>query len=237
MFPGPSVPIALEVIVTSVSDALAAEAGGAARIELVRDLGHGGLTPDVSLVDAVLDAVRLPVRVMVRETESHSIGDPDVRAHLVAQARAIGQRPVDGVVFGAVTGGDIDRPLLDRIADASGRSITFHRAFEALADPGAAIGLLAAHPAVDLVLCDGGPGDWATRSARIAAWTRLAHGALRVMPGGGLTAEAIAALAAVPVIQDLHVGRLVREPEVVDGEVSAARVAALVRRLADIRFR
>jgi copper homeostasis protein len=237
MFPSPSVPIALEVIVTSVADAVAAEAGGAARLELVSDLGRGGLTPDVSLVDAVLDAVRIPVRVMIRETESHTVGDSDTRAQLVAQARAIGQRSVHGVVFGAVIGGDIDLPLLDQIAEASGCSITFHRAFEALADPAAAIGRLAAHPAVDLVLCDGGPGDWVTRSARIAAWTRMADGALRVMPGGGVTSEAIAAVAAVPAIQDLHVGRLVRVPEAVHGEVSAAKVAALVRRLSGLRFR
>lgn len=237
MFPTPSVPIALEVIATSVADAVAAEAGGAARIELVRDLGRGGLTPDVSVVDAVLDAVRIPVRVMIREAESHAVEDSGMRARLVAHARAIGQRRVDGVVFGAVTAGHIDRPLLDQVAEASGRPVTFHRAFEALADPDGAIGRLAAHPAVDLILCDGGSGDWARRLARIAAWNRMAGGALRVMPGGGVTGEAVAALAAMAAIQDVHVGRLVRVPEEVDGEVSVAKVAALVRQLADLRFR
>ena len=51
-------PIALEVIATSVDDALAAEQGGAARVELVRSLDRGGLTPPLALVDAVLAHVR-----------------------------------------------------------------------------------------------------------------------------------------------------------------------------------
>ena len=237
MFPSPSIPIALEVIATTVADAVAAEAGGASRIELVRDLVRGGLTPELSLVDAVLGAVHIPVRVMIRETEAHIVDDPGIRARLVEQARGIGRRAVDGVVFGAVIAGEIDRALLDQVAEASGCAITFHRAFEALADPDAAVAWLAAHSAVDLILCDGGLGDWVSRSARIAAWTRTAGGRLRVMPGGGVTPDAIAALAAVPEIQDIHVGRLVRAPETVDGVVSETKVAALVRRLGSLRFR
>jgi copper homeostasis protein len=237
MFPNPAVPVALEVIVTTVADALAAEAGGAARVELVRDLDRGGMTPGLALVDAVLHAVRIPVRVMIRETESHTIADDGTRAALVSQARAIGERPVDGLVFGAVAGGGIDEALLDRIAEAGGRPVTFHRAFESLADPEAGIRRLAAHPAVDLVLCDGGPGGWATRAARIGSWTRLSGGGVRVMPGGGVTAEAIAPLAGVREIRDLHVGRLVRTPETGGGEVDSAKVAALVRQLAAARFR
>jgi copper homeostasis protein len=237
MFHSPAVPIALEVIATSLADALAAEAGGAARIELVRDLDRGGLTPGPDLLDAVLDAVRIPVRVMVRETESHVVDDPARRAQLAAEARAIGRRRVDGVVFGAVTGGDIDLRLLDLIADACGRPVTFHRAFEALADPDAAVDRLAAHPAVDLILCDGGAGEWVARAARIASWTRRGAGGVRVMPGGGVTAEALAVLAGVPEVRDLHVGRLARRPVTDGGEVSVAAVASIVGQLAAVRFR
>ena len=229
--------IALEVIATSVADAVAAETGGAARVELVRDLDRGGLTPDIDLVDAVLDAVRIPVRVMVRETESHVIDDPRVRMHLVSQARTLRERRVDGLVFGAVAGGQVDLALLNDVADASAHRVTFHRAFESLDDLEAGLARLAAHPAVDLILCDGGAGNWESRSARFAAWTRMAGDGLRVMPGGGVTSDAIEALAAVPEIRDLHVGRLVRTPESVDGAVSAAKVSVLVARVAACRFR
>ena len=59
----------LEIIAETVEDAREAEQGGAGRIELVRDLDRGGLTPP-PLIEAVLKAVRIPVRVMVRESES-----------------------------------------------------------------------------------------------------------------------------------------------------------------------
>ena len=73
-------PIALEVICTSVADARAAEDGGASRLELVASLNRGGMTPPLELVEAVLAEVKVPVRVMVRATESHEIGDAETCA-------------------------------------------------------------------------------------------------------------------------------------------------------------
>ena len=57
----------LEVIVSSLEDAKQAEAGGADRLEVVRDLEVGGLTPDFQLVEQIAGAVRIPIRVMLRE--------------------------------------------------------------------------------------------------------------------------------------------------------------------------
>lgn len=232
-FPLP--PVALEVICASVADARAADEGGAARVELVASLDRGGMTPPLELVDAVLEQVRLPVRVMVRATESHEIRDKATRAALVEAAGQIGARRVDGIVFGAVRDTTIDEALLDAVAGAAGRPVTFHRAFEAVERGDAAIDVLAAHASVDFVLCDGGAGPWPTRAARIAAWASRAGGRLRVMPGGGITGDAVDVLARQPAIVDLHVGRLVRHPETVVGAVSAAKVAAVVKRLRRIR--
>ena len=160
-------PLALEVIATSLDDALAAEQGGAARIELVTSLERGGLTPSLAMVEAVLSHVGIPVRVMVRDAEPHEVPDPHVRRRLVDQARAIGQHGVDGLVFGALVDGRIDEALLDAVAGAAGRPITFHRAFEDLADHDEGLAILARHPAVDHVLCDG--GSWRLGGAGLAA--------------------------------------------------------------------
>ena len=227
--------MALEVICTSVADARAAEDGGAARIELVASLDQGGMTPPLALVEAVLAAVKVPVRVMVRATESHEVVDAGTRTALVDAARAIGARAPDGIVFGAVSGAAIDEVLLDAIAGAAGRPLTFHRAFEAVRRGDDGIDVLAAHAAVDLVLCDGGPGPWQARTKRIAGWIARAQGRLRVMPGGGVTSDAIDVLASCPGIVDLHVGRLVRDPETAAGLVSPAKVAMVVERLHSIR--
>lgn len=228
-------PLALEVIATSLEDALAAQEGGAARIELVAALDRGGLTPPLALVERVLSVVRIPVRVMVRHSESHEVPDPRARRRLMEQARAIGQQRVDGMVFGALVAGCIDEALLDAVAGAGGRPLTFHRAFEDLTDPEQGLDVLARHPAVDRVLCDGGTGRWTRRADRLGEWSVYAGPGLLMLPGGGITEEALAPLSRVAALREVHVGGLVREPANALGAVSAERVAWLVARLAELR--
>lgn len=228
-------PLAIEVIATSLDDALAAEQGGAARIELVASLERGGLTPSLALLESVLPRVSIPVRVMVRDSELHEIQDPYVRRRLVEQARAMGQHPVDGLVFGALAKGRIDEALLDAVAGAAGRPVTFHRAFEDLVEPAQGLAILARHPAVDRVLCDGGAGGWPERAQRLAAWSARAGTGLQVLPGGGITEEALVELSRVPDLREVHVGRLAREPATPAGVVSARRVANLVALLRQLR--
>src|SRR5690606_33077183 len=103
---------------------------GADRLELVRDLRRGGLTPTMEVVERVLEAVRVPVRVMVRETEAHEVGNPTVAEALVAGARALGRLPLGGIVTGVLRGGAVDTGLLGRIVEAGGVPVTFHRAIE-----------------------------------------------------------------------------------------------------------
>ncbi len=70
--PIPRAPV-LEVIACSVSDAVEAQHGGAGRLEIIRDFERGGMTPPLKLVQDILGAVRLPVRVMLRDTERYEI--------------------------------------------------------------------------------------------------------------------------------------------------------------------
>ena len=63
-------PYHVEACVTSAAEALSAELRGADRIELCSRLETEGMTPDLELVQQVLDVVKIPVRIMLRETES-----------------------------------------------------------------------------------------------------------------------------------------------------------------------
>lgn len=56
----------LEVIATTLTDALLAAQGGADRIELVTGILEGGLTPGPGLIREVVRRVSIPVHVMVR---------------------------------------------------------------------------------------------------------------------------------------------------------------------------
>lgn len=223
--------LALEVIATSLDDALAAEDGGAARIELVADLDRGGLTPPLSLVEAVITRLTIPVRVMVRHVEPHEVPDSRQRARLQETAAALAAYSIDGVVFGALTNGTVDEALLADVSDAAGCPITFHRAFEHVVSYDQAIETLLRHPRVDRILADGGPGTWAERSERLASWAARAAPRIGILPGGGITSDALGFLLETPGIREVHVGRVVREPATVDGRVSASLVRGLVGQL------
>ena len=74
--------IMIEIIATTIEDAIAAERGGADRIELISHFEVGGLTPSLELVGAVTDAVKIPVRVMLRESEDFQVSNENEKQRL-----------------------------------------------------------------------------------------------------------------------------------------------------------
>jgi copper homeostasis protein len=218
----------LEVIAQSVADALAAEAGGADRLELVRELNRDGLTPLPQLVRAVRQAVRIPVYVMVRPYNRFFLG-PGEHDELVAEAKASIDAGADGLVFGYLDRDGAPDPAslaAIRAVVPPGIGLTFHRAFDRLADPTAALPLLAAH-GIERILTSGGAQ---TAPEGVALLTSLSPVAARygisLMAGGGLTPENVAALVKETGVRELHFGAGVHEPPVADAPVSQERVAA-----------
>ena len=217
----------LEVIACSLTDAIEAERGGAGRLELVRDLGKGGLTPSLEMVQEVRDAVAIPIRVMIRETSGYQAGDAralDRLASLAVRAAALG---IDGIVIGFLQGGQIDDRAMDAIAAASPVQATFHHAFDRLPDPATAVRSLARWPRVDRVLTSAGPGNWTEKTARLDRLGAVAPPGLTILAGGGVDEAALGTLARSSV-REAHVGRAARVPPTVDGAVSSRRVAELV---------
>src|SRR5579875_2888941 len=124
-------PKLLEVIVTSVDEAKQAEQGGADRLELVRAFELGGLTPPPKLVEQVVAAVSIPVRVMLRENASMAASDAHEIGGLQTCAAQLAQLPIDGFVLGFVKNGGLDLEAMDRVLAAAPASrVTLHRAFK-----------------------------------------------------------------------------------------------------------
>src|SRR5688572_30643774 len=133
--------ILVEAAVDSVASAVAAERGGARRLELCDNLGDGGTTPSAGMISAVKAAVRIPVFVIIRPRGGGFVYT-DVEVGVmrldVEAARMLG---ADGVVVGALTReARIHVEQLRVLRDAAaGMSVTFHRAFDVVRDQESAL--------------------------------------------------------------------------------------------------
>lgn len=222
----------LEVIVTSVEDAIEAEAGGADRLELVRDLANGGLTPPFEIATRVLETIKIPVRIMLRERPDMLSGDTAQLQNLQRTAARLMQLPVDGLVVGFVDGGILEKTAISAIADvAPGCRFTFHRAFDELADPLTGLEALKAIPQIDRVLTIGGKGAWAERKARLVAWQRAAGKSITLLVGAGLSPDVLADLAVTPELREVHFGRAARRDHSADAPVQRDAVRTLRNKL------
>lgn len=126
-----------EICTNSVESCMAAQAGGANRVELCAGIPEGGTTPsygEMAVAREVLTKTKLHVIIRPRGGD-FLYSAIEVRTMLkdIEIARQIG---VDGVVFGCLTAdGEIDMLVMQELMRASvGLSVTFHRAFDVCRD-------------------------------------------------------------------------------------------------------
>ncbi|WP_423462909.1 copper homeostasis protein CutC [Promicromonospora sp. MS192] len=204
--------VALELAVQDPAGAVIAAGVGARRVELCSALGAtGGITPSAGLVEAVVAAAAvvpasdsapiLEVHVLVRPRPGgfvYSDAETDLMLRDVTLAVDAG---ADGVVVGALTpSGEVDvARVRELVAAAEDAEVTFHRALDVVADPVAALDVLA-ELGVARVLTSGGAARAADGLERLAALVeRSAEVGIEIMAGGGVTAADVPALLGVGV--------------------------------------
>ncbi|WP_164716698.1 copper homeostasis protein CutC [Paenibacillus whitsoniae] len=223
----------LEVIATSVRDAVEAEKGGADRLELISAFAQGGLTPDIALVAQIVRTVTLPVHVMIRpHSRTFEVSREDL-AHMTESMKALEAAGASAFVLGAITADKkIDEAALDQLLAVSRLPVTFHRAFDALANQETALADLQRYPQIRSVLTSGGAErapDAVAQFQRLLPLTR--GGTLRLLAGGGLTPENVQAFAQVTGVSCVHFGTGVRAGRRIDGGVDRALVRQVRERL------
>ena len=194
----------------SVESALAAERGGARRLELCDALFDGGTTPSAGMIAACRDRVSIPVFVIIRPRGGgfvYSEPELDVMRRDIAAAGELG---ADGVVIGVLRrDGGIDAQQTQSLVDAAGDlPVTFHRAFDFVPDPGEAMETIIS-AGITRILTSGGAPTAREGVATLASLVRQAGDRLVVMAGGSVREENVKAIVDGSGVHEVHV-RLTR---------------------------
>lgn len=195
----------IEIAVDSTESALAAEQGGAQRIELCSALREGGLTPSLGLVRTVRSACSIAVFTMIRPRGSDFLYSADEFRTMQEDIRIMGKEGVDGVVFGLLTqDGNIDKERTRALVElAHPMQVTFHRALDMTSDPEQALEDVIAC-GVQRVLTSGcAASAWAGRK-RLQAMVQQAAGRVTIIVGGGVRPATISRLIASTGATEFH---------------------------------
>lgn len=198
-------PIRLEVCVETPADAVAAERGGADRLELCSALDLGGLTPSLGTFLEVRQAVRLPVVVMIRPRAGDYCHDVTELRLMLRDISVFAAHGPLGFVFGPLAPDrQIDEPALARlVAACDGFETVFHRAFDQTPHPAAALETLIRH-GITRVLTSGRRDAATDGAAAVAETVRAAAGRIQVLPCGRVRAETAAGVIQSTGCSQLH---------------------------------
>lgn len=195
----------LEVCIDSVESAIAAERGGARRVELCSDLLEGGITPGAGLIASVRRRITIGLFVMIRPRGGdfcYTGPEFDVMQEEIKQARQLG---ADGLVLGVLDEkGCVDIARTRQLVDlAAPLPVTFHRAIDMTPDLSAALAAVLATGA-KRILTSGGAPDATRGTAEIARMVKTAKGRIAIMPGGGVSADSIVDIAEATGAGEFH---------------------------------
>lgn len=194
-----------EICANSVESCLAAQAGGAHRVELCAGITEGGTTPSCGEVTMARQLLDIKLHIIIRPRGGDFLYSPleaSIMEHDIRMARRAG---VDGVVIGCLTAeGDIDVALTRRlVAAAEGMSVTFHRAFDQCREP-----LVALEQLVELgcrrILTSGAQPTALQGVGLLKELVTRAAGRIIILPGSGINETNIARIARETGAREFH---------------------------------
>ncbi|BDU17944.1 copper homeostasis protein CutC [Lysobacter auxotrophicus] len=197
--------VRLEIAANSLASALAAQEGGADRVELCENLGEGGCTPSYGTLAMARERLRIPLYVLIRPRAGDFLYDTLERDTMLRDIEMCVRLGCDGVVVGALDAhGDVDAVLCrDLLAAAGSLGVTFHRAIDVARDPFAALDAAIAL-GCERVLTSGAHAAAPEGSRTIASFVERAAGRIGVMAGAGVTPGNVRDLVQQAGVREVH---------------------------------
>jgi copper homeostasis protein len=201
--------ILFEMCVDSVESAIAAQQGGADRVELCANLLEGGTTPSAGTIVLARQTLTIDLNVIIRPRGGdfcYSDLEFEVMQYDVERAKRLG---ANGVVIGILKpDGSIDQDRTAAlIASARPLSVTFHRAFDMSRDPFEAMEMLIQLGA-DRILTSGQEASVLEGLELITELIQQAGDRIIIMPGGGITPRNIRKIIGQSRAKEIHVASM-----------------------------
>lgn len=203
----------LESCVDSVESALAAERGGATRLELCSNLIIGGTTPDQWLFQEIRKVSNIRIHALIRPRFGdfcYTDHEFNIIRNDVKMFRELG---AEGVVIGILKpDGSLNYEQMEILMEeAKGMSVTLHRAFDVCADPYQTLEQAKAL-GIHTILTSGQKNHSLEGKELLRELHAMSEGKITIMAGGGVNADTIKTLQPYTGIQAFHMsGKLVLE--------------------------
>ena len=194
-----------EICANSVESCLAAQEGGAHRVELCASMPEGGTTPSIGEVKLARRLLDIKLHVIIRPRGGDFVYSPLELDIMEEDIRAVKEAGADGVVFGCLTPeAELDMPAMKRLVEAAeGMSITFHRAFDYVLRPAEVMDSLI-WMGVSRILTSGQQPTAIQGTDLLASLVKQAAGRIIIMPGCGVNESNIRDLAEKTGASEFH---------------------------------
>lgn len=177
----------LEICSSSPTSALAAQQGGASRIELCQSLESGGITPSYAQIKLARRHLSIGIFVLIRPRSGNFVYSALEFEEMLQDVEFCKTAGCDGVVIGVLDAdGQVDIPRMAQlIAAAKPMQVVFHRAFDVCADPKKALEEII-ELGCDRILTSGQQETALAGKEMLRELIEQAAGRIEIMPGAGV---------------------------------------------------
>jgi copper homeostasis protein len=199
--------ISLEVCANSITSALAAQDGGAVRVELCDNLEAGGTTPSPGQITIARKLLKIKLYVLIRPRGADFLYTDVEFQTMLEDVKYCIAAGCDGIVTGILKADgtiDIERNTqLINLAKQAGLGATFHRAFDMCNDQSKALEDIIAM-GFERILTSGGKSTAVEGSRAIAELVKQAKGRITIMAGSGITEINVSDLVMFTGVTEVH---------------------------------
>ena len=200
-----------ETCVETFEEAILAEKKGADRIELCSRLDLDGLTPERKIIEKVLGALSIPIKIMIRpRTGNFSYNEQELN-RMKEDILFCKDLNVQGVVFGILDQNKtIDMENMKYLSDtADNLEITFHKAIDQTDSIIYEIDRLSAIGSISSILTSGGAHNAHAGSRLLKKAVEKYEDIITIIPAGSITKNNIHELHQIIGAKEYHGRKIV----------------------------